>query len=62
MEEAEEQVDNNINVQARKISIEAGEITRKFKSFKDRQMFCKEMSKIKFIYFRFILPEGTWFR
>lgn len=62
MEEAEEQADNNINAQAGKISVEAGEIIRKFKSFKDGQMFCKEMNKFKFIYFRFILPEGVWFR
>ena len=44
-----------------KISVNAGEIIRKFKSLKDRQMFCKEMNKFKFIYFRFIFPEGTWF-
>lgn len=62
MEEAEGGINNNDIIQTRKISVNAGEIIKKFKSFKDRQMFCRELSKIIPIIFRFIFPEGMRLR
>ena len=60
MEEAEGGINNNDAMQPRKISVNAGEIVKKFKSFKDRQMFCRELSKIISIIFRFIFPQRMW--
>ena len=57
MEEAEKGINNDVNMPARKISVNAGEIIKKFKSFKDRQMFCREMSNYIFLILRFIFPE-----
>ena len=62
MEEAEGEINNNDIIQTRKISVNASEIIIKFKSFKDRQMFCRELSKIITIIFRFIFPEGMRIR
>lgn len=46
MEEKEQQNENNNELEGRKISINASEIIKKFKAAKDRQLFCREMSKI----------------
>ena len=44
MEEME-QVKNNIELPNQKTSINASEIVKKFRAIKDRQLFCREMSK-----------------
>ena len=58
MEEVEDH--NNNNIPTRKISINAAEIIKKFKSIKDRQMFCREMSKYYFIMYRSLFSKRTW--
>lgn len=58
MEEVEDH--NNINIPTRKISVNAAEIIKKFKSIKDRQMFCREMSKYYFIMYRSLFSKRTW--
>ena len=47
MEEFDNMNNNAINIEQRKVTVKASEIISKFKSIKDRQSFCKEMSKIK---------------
>ncbi len=44
MEEIEQANENNIELQNRKTSINASEIIKKFRTIKDRQLFCREMS------------------
>lgn len=46
MEEIENQDENNIRERSKKIAVNASEIIKKFRSAKDRQLFCREMSKI----------------
>ena len=62
MEDSGEQNINNIIEEPKKIAVNAAEITKKFKSIKDRQLFCKEMSKINSIIYRSLFPAGTWIR
>ena len=62
MEEAGGEINNNDIIQTRKILVNTSEIIKKFKSFKARQMFCRELSKIIPIIFRFIFPEGMLVR
>ena len=47
MEEIELNNNNIAQLQHRKVSVKASEIINKFKSIRDRQSFCKEMSKIQ---------------
>ena len=47
MEEFDNMNNNAINIEQRKVTVKASEIISKFKSIKDRQSLCKEMSKIK---------------
>ena len=47
MEEFDNMDNNAINIEQRKVTVKAFEIISKFKSIKDRQSFCKEMSEIK---------------
>ena len=63
MEEIGLNNNNNAQLQHRKVSVKASEIINKFKSIRDRQSFCKEMSKIQ-IYniFRFVLSERNRIR
>lgn len=46
MEELNNNIDDMNRINDRKISVNASEIIKKFKALKDRQLFCKEMSKI----------------
>lgn len=62
MEEIEQANENNIELQNRKTSINASEIVKKFRTIKDRQLFCREMSTLKFYNFRFIFPPRNWVR
>ena len=57
MEEIENQINNNIQVETIKIKVKASEITKKFKSAKDRQGFCRELSNLFFYNFRSIFSE-----
>ena len=52
MEDLDNENPNPNQIRPIKISVRAAEITSKFKSIKDRQGFCREMSKIIFIIFR----------
>ena len=47
-------------MEPQKIVVISAEITKKFKSIKDRQLFCKEMSKINLIIYRALFPAVTW--
>lgn len=49
MEEINEQINDINDPGSRKIPINASEIIKKFRSLKDREMFCMEMSKTHFI-------------
>ena len=56
MEDLDNKNPNPNQIEPIKISVSAAEITSKFKSIKDRQGFCREMSKIIFIIFRPFFP------
>ena len=56
MEDLDNENPNPNQIEPIKISVKAAEITSKFKSIKDRQGFCREMSKIIFIIFRSVFP------
>ena len=56
MEELDNENPNPNQIGPIKISVKAAEITSKFKSIKDRQGFCREMSKTIFIIFRSVFP------
>ena len=45
MEEMEQANENNIELPNQKTFINASEIVKKFRAIKDRQLFCREMSK-----------------
>ena len=60
MEEIEQGNENNIELQNRKTSINASEIVKKFRTIKDRQLFCREMSILIFYNFRSIFPPRNW--
>ena len=45
MEEIEPVNQNNIELKNKKALINASEIVKKFRAIKDRQLFCREMSK-----------------
>lgn len=45
MEELEDGNNNIIEEPIRKITVKASEIIKKFKAYKDRELFCKELSK-----------------
>ena len=54
----EEQEINHINIipqRHNKITVKASEIIRKFRSFRDRESFCKENSKLFLLIFRPVL-------
>ena len=58
MEEAEGEINNNDIIQTRKISVNTGEIIKKFNSFEDWQMLYQELNKIIPIFFIFIFSKG----
>lgn len=61
----EESHDNHIRIEPqinRKVHIRASEIIKKFRTFHDRQAFCKENSKSTFLIFRFIFSQRKWIR
>ena len=62
MEEIEGDNDDIPQLPQRKVSVKATEIISKFKSIKDRQGFCREMSILKFIIFRFIFSSRNRIR
>ena len=61
MEELNERHDNINAPGARKIPVNASDIIKKFRSLKDREMFCMEMSKKCFFILRFIFSKKKWF-
>ena len=61
MEDLDNENPNPNQIRPIKISVRAAEITSKFKSIKDRQGFCREMSKIIFIIFRPFFPKKVGF-
>ena len=56
MEEIEQENNNVILAEKKRITIKASEITKKFKRLKNRQGFCRELSTLFFIIYRFIFP------
>ena len=57
----EEQNNNHINIipqNANKIIVKATEIIKKFRSYHDRESFCRENSKRIYLIFRFLFSEG----
>lgn len=62
MEVINDNIDDVNRINDGKISVNASEIIKKFRALKDRQLFCKEMSKTYSIKFRFIFPSRTWIR
>ena len=61
MEEIEQENNNVIHAEQKRITIKASEITKKFKSLKDRQGFSRELSTLFFIIYRFIFPHEVGF-
>ena len=56
---------NHINIipeMKQKVTVKASEIIQKFKSFKDRESFCKENSKFFLLMFRPLFPKRIRFR
>ena len=57
MEELENRNNNIIEEPIRKITVKASEIIKKFRAYKERQLFCKELSKFSILKkYRFIFP------